>query len=127
MKEKNCLLLSTLWRILWVIGLIIIPINSQKLYLNIVTIHNPHKLSSKLIPWDINYDMKLYDCYLQFVGYIDIDIVNEIYWLSGNSTLIMENNLNNNFPINVECKYVTVTGVEANHQQVTTNSYLLCN
>ena len=70
-----------------------------------------------------------FNCFLSFFGLIKIELEQEIYFLSGKGFLNITSSSNNQKKeeereeeevLNYDsfCEYVTVTSVEANHQQV---------
>jgi hypothetical protein len=108
---------------IWLHGIFLVLsfqiLESTHLYLNIVTsIQNIQRFSSYRPQFDHHLDFThSADCFLQFVGYIETTLDHEIYWISGDGLLSSENDQNSpKFFSN--CSYVTVTGVEANHQMV---------
>jgi hypothetical protein len=101
-------------------------LESTRLYLNIVTSHQKtQRLSTSRPPL---FDSRLIDftncdCFLQFVGYIETILEDEIFWITGPGFLSIKNDQNSQ-SISSNCSYVTVTGVEANHQMVRNGSLL---
>ena len=98
-------------------------IHSTRLSLNIITTHQRSEEGFLYKP-QFDYfksedeENQELDCLIQFVGYIETTLDQEIYWISGAGVLSLETSSTEKKIFSGNCSYISVTGVEANHQMV---------